>query len=290
MPKAQIGFLFVPFPREIWDKNLELSLGEFRLFGYLLRHQMRFSVDKPFRITDEELQYGRKKGKDQRYDKGCGLSLNAIKVARKRLLKRGWIKVDEDLRDKARPQRFYLVEVDDGEVSNFDTQLSENDSTLSKNDSTLSESDTRSDSREIKKRDIEEVLYVSSENAPDGGQQEVDPFDLFPSLPAPTRTAKPKASKADPRSSSPEILLYRSITGRYPSRAHYEHVIRCLAGHTLESASPYYDGKGIGWLTWARDRKLTPGKKPGLNASLATELERAKHSGREIMPGVYRME
>ena len=152
----KISYNFVAFPREIWDKNIDLTLGEFRLLGYLLRHQLRFGIKAAIKMTDDEIMHGKKEKDGKRMDKGCGLtSPNSIKDARDRLLEKRWIKMTEDLSDKARPKRTYIVLVEDdsetsdsdGEVSDSDTlktnEFSSNDSTPSESDSTLSRSDTQ---------------------------------------------------------------------------------------------------------------------------------------------------
>ena len=90
----KIGFTFVPMPQEIWDECWDMTQGEFRLLGYIIRHTIGFR-NETIRLTDDEIINGRKsKDGSGRIDKGCGLSLNSMKQARKRLLERDAIAVD----------------------------------------------------------------------------------------------------------------------------------------------------------------------------------------------------
>src|ERR1017187_514309 len=124
--KLKIGFNFVPMPREIWDKHLKLSLAEFRLLGYLIRHQVSFG-NTNVRLSDEELLHGRKRKGGERMDAGAGIGgRNNLKTAREALVKRGWIVVDEDLSDKARPRRWYRV--------NLETEQKESKKEVSESD------------------------------------------------------------------------------------------------------------------------------------------------------------
>lgn len=142
---VKIGYQFVPFPQEIWDQDLPLTLGEFRLLGYLLRHQIGFGT-KPALITDDELLRGIKRADGTRRDTGCGLrGTNNLKEARRRLTERGWLDLREDLSDRARPKRFYRVKVQPAEgVSETDSRVSETDSGgCPKRIPQVSETDTR---------------------------------------------------------------------------------------------------------------------------------------------------
>ena len=142
---VKIGYYFVPFPESIWDDNLQLTLGEFRLLGYLLRHQVGMGV-KPALLTDDELLNGVKRADGTRRDQGCGLrGVNNLKDARRRLTERGWLDLKEDLTDRARPKRFYRVKVQPREqVSETDSWVSETDSDrCPKRIPQVSETDTR---------------------------------------------------------------------------------------------------------------------------------------------------
>src|SRR4051812_42902313 len=69
MSGVRIKFLFVPFPQAIWTENLNLSLSEHRLLGYLLMHQVRFG--RSVLLSDDELLHGRRRGVDgRRVDNG----------------------------------------------------------------------------------------------------------------------------------------------------------------------------------------------------------------------------
>src|SRR5262245_32515378 len=131
----KINFNFVPFPLEIWQDGIQISLGEFRLLGYLLHWQLRFGKLQHIRLTDDEILHGVRGNGGTRRDAGCGLSLNAIKAARAALMARGWIALEEDLSDKARPKRWYTVCLQENELelSNFDSRVSENDRSGIKN-------------------------------------------------------------------------------------------------------------------------------------------------------------
>lgn len=88
-----IGEHFVKMPQEIWDQNLDFTLGEFRLLGYLLRHQRRAKNDRVL-VTQDELLNGRKRQDGTRMDQGCGLSsARHIIAARTKLEERGWLRV-----------------------------------------------------------------------------------------------------------------------------------------------------------------------------------------------------
>lgn len=93
MKPPLIGEHFVKMPQEIWDENIDLSLGEFRLLGYLLRHQLRCRNQRIL-VTQDELLNGRKMPDGSRMDCGCGIT-NPTRLieARKRLEERGWLRV-----------------------------------------------------------------------------------------------------------------------------------------------------------------------------------------------------
>lgn len=80
-------------PQEIWDENITLSLCEFRLLGYLLRHQLRTKNEKVL-VSQDELLHGRRRKDGSRIDQGCGIgnARNLIK-ARISLEERGWLHI-----------------------------------------------------------------------------------------------------------------------------------------------------------------------------------------------------
>ena len=75
---------------------------------------------------------------------------------------------------------------------------------------------------------------------------------------------KVRVSKADPRSCSPQIQLFKQITNRNPSLTMYDFVIEIIAEHTLEELIPWYqeaairgkNGASLEWLTWFKEGKL----------------------------------
>ena len=177
-PKLKIGFNFVPLPRAIWDENLKLTLGEFRLLGYLIRHQVSFG-NTNVRLSDEELLHGRKKRGGARMDSGCGIQgRNNLKVAREALIKRGWIVMDEDLSDKARPRRWYRVNVE--AETEAKSEVSESDSGVSDLDSSLSGADSRTYRRGLEGEDIKakdwDTSRAESENGSENDKRGVSIF------------------------------------------------------------------------------------------------------------------
>jgi len=95
MSSARIAFGFIPFPVAIVDEDARLSLGEYRLLGYLLRHRFRVKSDM-VRITQDELLRGVLGPDGKRRDKGSGITSGRdLKMARLKLEKRGWLKVQE---------------------------------------------------------------------------------------------------------------------------------------------------------------------------------------------------
>lgn len=275
---SRIGFDFVPFPRDIWDKNIQLTLGEFRLFGYLLRHQLRFRVTQPVRITDDEMMYGRKKKDGSRIDQGCGITgPNSLKDARQRLLEKRWIRVDEDLSDPARPKRWYLVEVSDS-----DTQLSETDTSLSETDALLSDSDTRSDSREIiVERFRRETASPLSQNGGIGSDRtEVGSEETEGKVTQnrkESRAFSPQKTKAE---IPPLITLVRIVTKRFPPKDLWEELIRVLEGKSEEQIRSAYiawrkrnfSPLNYGWTEWVETGiiPLPNGKSIQLPLNLST--------------------
>ncbi len=149
MKGMSIGFNFVPLPKAIWTQNIPLTLGEFRLLGYLLYYRSRFGHER-IKLTDDELLRGVKDREGNRLDSGCGLTTNSLKEARIRLIEKTWLTLEEDLRDRARPKRLYSLNIafEDPPLSETDSRVSETDSLGCENLTVgLSESDTRSDSR-----------------------------------------------------------------------------------------------------------------------------------------------
>lgn len=125
MTTPRIGFRFVPMPIEVWDgTNNDLTLGEFRLYGYLIRHQIRLGAPV-IAITYDELVNGvwwpaSEQQERRRVDFGCGLVRNAIKKALELLEKRGWIEVN-DVSKNSRPNLAVRVIFDEEKVSRHDT-------------------------------------------------------------------------------------------------------------------------------------------------------------------------
>lgn len=82
-----LGFVFVPFPREIWDKEIELSQAEFRLLGWFLCN-LKFGIAQ-LEITDTQLLEGFRAERCA-YPK-VGLSRNSVKIARALLVEKGML-------------------------------------------------------------------------------------------------------------------------------------------------------------------------------------------------------
>lgn len=102
---------------------MDLTKGEFRLLGYILRHTINFRNER-VRMTDDEVLNGRKRANGQRIDAGCGLSTNTMKEARDGLVARGMIIVEDG---------YYSPNIDN---ENGQEVLSETDSQLSETDKT----------------------------------------------------------------------------------------------------------------------------------------------------------
>ena len=93
---VRIAFGFIPFPLAIVDEGLDLSLGEYRLLGYLLRHHFRVKTES-MRLTQDDLLRGVRATNGERRDKGCGItSPRDLKAARELLEARTWIRVTKD--------------------------------------------------------------------------------------------------------------------------------------------------------------------------------------------------
>ena len=79
----KLGFQFVPFPREIWTDNIELSQAEFRLLGWLCSH-LRLGVSQ-LKVADHQVLNGFKDEKGFNYPR-VGLSKNSLRAARESLV------------------------------------------------------------------------------------------------------------------------------------------------------------------------------------------------------------
>jgi hypothetical protein len=91
-------------PVEIWDEAIDLTLAEFRLLGYLIRHQIRFGRGITS-ITQDELLNGvwglGPDGARHRRDSGCGLARNTtVRETLESLQKRGWVEL-HDISERA---------------------------------------------------------------------------------------------------------------------------------------------------------------------------------------------
>lgn len=122
----RLDFYFVPFPELIWDDCIDLSQGEFRLLGYLIRHQVGWheSRGRHVRLTNDELLYGRKGKNGDRLDKGCGLKTRwTISQARERLAERGLISIVRNDTDKGREEIFYRLNITDRNSENHENPV-----------------------------------------------------------------------------------------------------------------------------------------------------------------------
>lgn len=91
----KLKYHFLPYPQEIVDEGLKLSLGEYRLLGYLLRHEVRLG-GAIVRMKQDELIRGRLLANGNRADKGCGLTSGRdLRSAREALVGRGWLEVTD---------------------------------------------------------------------------------------------------------------------------------------------------------------------------------------------------
>ena len=158
--KHRLSYAFVPVPCWMVNEGLPLSLGELRLYIYLLRHLESFG-NKDVRLTDEELMHGRKKKGGDRMDKGCNLTAKPLKAAREALIKRGLINVLENLSDPARPVRHYSLNTASfSKIGVTPTCLGETPTHLGESPSEMGATPTRTYSRDSMKdsmRDIKEI-------------------------------------------------------------------------------------------------------------------------------------
>src|SRR5690606_29556639 len=110
------------------------TIGELKVILYILRHTWGYSeFDKPKKMTLDELQNGRKRRDGSRIDKGTGLSLNSIRSGVEKAVERGLLKVETDESDKARIEKWYILNMADesnieSSLSNFDSRGSNFDS------------------------------------------------------------------------------------------------------------------------------------------------------------------
>jgi hypothetical protein len=115
----KLGFNFVPMPQQIWDDCLDITIGEIRLLGWLIRYTVFFG--SKITVTDDEVLNGIKKVNGTRSTRGVGLSRNGMKNARVALEDRGWLVVCADEKDSSK--HTYTVNL----VSENDTEVSRND-------------------------------------------------------------------------------------------------------------------------------------------------------------------
>lgn len=168
----KIDFGFVPFPREIWEKPIDLTTGEFRLLGWFLYHlklgiQQRTYTDKQILSGVDGLP-------------GLLLSRNHFKEAREGLQRRGFIQVEPTDRDG---KNEYLLTI--GKVSQRDNKVSERDNDFGKS---VSERDTCNTNKVLQSTDT----------------------DIF-SLSAPPSRVEPskKPKKSDPRHQPFKELIFK---------------------------------------------------------------------------------
>ena len=88
----KIPFPFVPFPREIWNKNIDLSQAEFRLLGWFLGG-LQLGVQQ-CECSDIQILKGFK-SEDYNYPP-LGLSRNAMQKARGELVKKGFLEAKQN--------------------------------------------------------------------------------------------------------------------------------------------------------------------------------------------------
>lgn len=106
----KLGFQFVPFPREIWTDNIQLSQSEFRLLGWLLC-DLKFGVQR-YSFTDDELLTSKHNGPP------LNLARNSLKKARQGLQDKGFLTAERSLDTWT-----YTLSVTP-QVSRVDTQVS----------------------------------------------------------------------------------------------------------------------------------------------------------------------
>jgi hypothetical protein len=86
-----IKLQFIPLPVEIVDRGLRLTVHEFRVLTYLVRHQFKLGVPR-VSLSYDELAYGLKQRDGTRIDNGCGTKHRRdLKKAISELTKRGFL-------------------------------------------------------------------------------------------------------------------------------------------------------------------------------------------------------
>lgn len=124
MKGVKIRFGFVAMPEEIWTQNIALTLGEFRLLGYLI-FKTRYGKTPPLMSYDELMNGPWKDGR--RADQGCGLSRNTLKQAIVDLEARGWVKFTDTSENPNLPKMETRLLISEEEVSEIDPPSSESD-------------------------------------------------------------------------------------------------------------------------------------------------------------------
>ena len=85
---------YLPLPREIVEKTLDLSLGEFRLLCYLLYYQIHFAGRTEMKLSNDDLIRGCVLADGSKTDGGACFKCNRdIQAAREALVARGWLEV-----------------------------------------------------------------------------------------------------------------------------------------------------------------------------------------------------
>lgn len=155
MKGVKIRFGFVAMPEEIWTQNIALTLGEFRLLGYLI-FKTRYGKTPPLMSYDELMNGPWKDGK--RADQGCGLSRNTLKQAIADLEKRGWVKFTDTSENPNLPKMETRLLIAEEEVSEIDPPSSDSDdgipkaSSESDDQSAVSSSDSDDHNNEVDKK------------------------------------------------------------------------------------------------------------------------------------------
>ena len=114
-----LGFYFIPMPVAIWQDGVDLSKGEFRLLGYIIRHTIGFQ-NETVTLTDDEVLNGRKRKDGSRIDGGCGLATNTMKDARDALIARDMIIFEDGFYAPKIENRQNVLSETDNQVSEID--------------------------------------------------------------------------------------------------------------------------------------------------------------------------
>lgn len=105
-----VSYSFVPLPRCIWDKCVQLTASEFRLLGYVMLQQS-INGGAPVKMSDDELLRGRVRPGGGRMDGGCGVKgKNNLQAAKAGLQGFGWLKIDEQDVKTRWPDRYYSID------------------------------------------------------------------------------------------------------------------------------------------------------------------------------------